>query len=40
MVPLELQRWVKYAANICEQNFLDLTGVESVHASVGLGLLV
>lgn len=37
---LKLQRQVKYAANVCEQNLLDSTGVESVHASSELGLLV
>lgn len=37
---LKLQRRVKYAANACEQNLPDSIGVESVHASSELGLLV
>lgn len=40
MVLLKLQRWVKYAANVCEQDFVHLTGVESVPARLELGLLV
>lgn len=33
MVLLKLQRWVKNAATVCEQNFFAWTGVQSVHAS-------
>lgn len=37
---LKHQRRVKYAANVCERNLFDSVGVESVHVSLELGLLV
>lgn len=38
--PLEASETVKYAADVCEQDFLDSTGVGSAHVAFELGLLV